>query len=178
MHSYTVDHWCLHSLKPWLQPCAHCAFGAVEYCGGILRWNTVNYSTVVDQSDYSISTILYNNIKYSPLDRELSTLCMASICLPTYLQNINYTRVPILDIVMFFWDGDDQTLRSKSCVLATRRLFSTDFLPAMPSNHSSMTNKLELLKNRWVHNLLAMCSTDRALAERTDNGRSQNFTLY
>ena len=29
---------------------------------GILRWNTVNYSTVVDQSDYSISTILYNNM--------------------------------------------------------------------------------------------------------------------
>ena len=26
--------------------------------------NTMNYSTVVDQSDYSISTILYNNIIY------------------------------------------------------------------------------------------------------------------
>ena len=27
--------------------------------------NTVNYSTVVDQSDYSISTILYNNNYYN-----------------------------------------------------------------------------------------------------------------
>ena len=26
--------------------------------------NTVNYSTVVDQSDYSISTLLYNNYIY------------------------------------------------------------------------------------------------------------------
>ena len=32
------------------------------WCCGILLWNTVNYSTVVDQSDYSISTILYNFI--------------------------------------------------------------------------------------------------------------------
>ena len=32
----------------------------------VVLLNTVNYSTVVDQSDYSISTILYNNnYKYS-----------------------------------------------------------------------------------------------------------------
>ena len=37
------------------------------------------------------------------------------------------------------------------------RYFTMDFLPAMASNHSSMTYKLELLKNRWVHNLLAIC---------------------
>ena len=30
------------------------------WCCGILLWNTVNYSMVVDQSDYGISTILYN----------------------------------------------------------------------------------------------------------------------
>ena len=28
--------------------------------------------------------------EYSPLDQELSTLCMASTCLPTYLQNNIY----------------------------------------------------------------------------------------
>ena len=37
--------------------------------------------------------------------------------------------------------------------------FSTDFRPAMTSDQSSMTYKLELLKNRWVHNFLAMCSS-------------------
>ena len=47
---------------------------------------------------------------------------------------------------------------------------STDFLPAMASDRSSMTYKLELLKNHWVHNLLAMCLIDRAL-ERTGNGQ-------
>ena len=89
---------------------------------------------------------------------------MASICLPTYLQNISYTRVPILNIVMFFWDG---TVRLFEASLADSRqddYFSTDFLPAMASDHSSMTNKLELLKNRWVHKLLAMCSIDWARA--------------
>ena len=40
----------------------------------------------------------------------------------------------------------------------------------MASDHSSMTYKLELLKNRLVHNLLAMCSIDQAL-ERIGNGR-------
>ena len=87
---------------------------------------------------------------------ELSTLCMASICLPTYFQNnISYTRVPILNILMFFWDGDGQTLRNESCGLVTS-LFFHGFLPVMAFDHSSMTYKLELLKNRWVHNLLAM----------------------
>ena len=50
--------------------------------------------------------------KDSLLDQELSTLCMASICLSTYLQyNISYmyTRMPILNTVMFLWDGDGQT---------------------------------------------------------------------
>ena len=102
--------------------------------------------------------------KYSPLDRKLSTLCMAIICLPTYLQNnISYTRVLTLNIMMLFWDGDGQTLQSESRGLVTRRLFSKDFLPAMTSDHSFMTYKLEFLKNRRVHNLLAMCSIDRAL---------------
>ena len=32
------------------------------WCCGILLWNTVNYSMLVDQSDDSISTILYNNM--------------------------------------------------------------------------------------------------------------------
>ena len=104
---------------------------------------------------------------------------MASICFPTYLQNnISYTRVPIYSYTqhreVLLGTG---TVRSESRGLMTRRLFSTDFLPAMTSDHSSMTYKLELLKNRRVHNLLAMCSIDRAL-ERTDNGRGQNFTLY
>ena len=31
----------------------------------IARFSTMNYSTVVDQSDYSISTILYNSKNYS-----------------------------------------------------------------------------------------------------------------
>ena len=53
--------------------------------------------------------------------------------------------------------------------------FSMDFLPATTYDHSSMTYKLELLKNRWVHNLLAMCLINQAL-ERTDNGRGQ-FSL-
>ena len=84
-----------------------------------------------------------------PLDRELSTLYMASICLPTYLQNISYTRVPILNIVMFFWDGDDLRLFEVSLAYSRQDdYFSTDFLPAMASDHSSMTNKLDLLKNR------------------------------
>ena len=96
-----------------------------------------------------------DDIKYSPLDWELSTLCMASICLPIYLQNnISYTRVPILNTMMFLGDGDGQTLRSESHWLTMRPLF---FLPAMASDHSSMIYKLELLKNCWVHNLLAMC---------------------
>ena len=56
-------------------------------------------------------------------------------------------RVPILNIVMFFWDGDIQTLQSKSHELATR-LFLYAFLPVMASDHRSMTYKLELLKNR------------------------------
>ena len=74
---------------------------------------------------------------------------MASICLPTYLQNISYTRVPILNIVMFFRDGDG--LRLFEASLADSRqddYFSTDFLLAMASDHSSVTCKLELLKNR------------------------------
>ena len=76
--------------------------------------------------------------------------------------------MPTLNIMMFFWDGDSRILRSESCGLATSRLFSTDFLPAMTFDHSSMTYKQEFLNNRWVHNLLAaMCSIgDRAL-ERT-----------
>ena len=41
--------------------------------------------------------------------------------------------------------------------------FSTDFLPAMASDHGFMTYKLELLKNHWVHKLLAMCSSARTL---------------
>ena len=56
--------------------------------------------------------------------------------------------------------------------------FFMDFLPAMASDHSFMTNKLELLKNLRVHNLLVMCSIDRVLAERIDNGRGQIFTFY
>ena len=49
--------------------------------------------------------------KYSLLDQELSTLCMGNTRLPTYLQNnISYTRVPILNIMMFFWDEDGQNL--------------------------------------------------------------------
>ena len=66
-----------------------------------------------------------------------------------------------LNIVMFFWDADGQSLRSESRGIATRRLFSTDFLLAMASNHSSMTYKLELLLNRRVHNLLTMCLSTR-----------------
>ena len=37
--------------------------------------------------------------------------------------------------------------------------FFTNFLPAMAFDHDSMTYKLGLLKNHWVHNLLAMCSS-------------------
>ena len=71
---------------------------------------------------------LIDDSKYSLLNREMSTLCMASICLPTYLQNnISYTGVPILNIVMFFLDGDGQTLRSESLGLATIRLFLHGF---------------------------------------------------
>ena len=55
--------------------------------------------------------------------------------------------------------------------------FFMDFLPAMAFDHSSMIYKLEFLKNRWVHNLLAMCFIDRVL-ECTDNGQGLNCTLY
>ena len=41
--------------------------------------------------------------------------------------------------------------------------FSTDFLPVMASDHISMTNKLELLKNLWVHNLLVISLVPRPL---------------
>ena len=45
--------------SPWLL----CA-ATVRALRVLALWNTVNYSTVVDQSDYSISTILYNNRQY------------------------------------------------------------------------------------------------------------------
>ena len=48
---------------------------------------------------------------------------------------------------------DGQALRSESCRLMTRWLFSTEFLPAMASNDSSMAYKLKLLKNRWLAGL-------------------------
>ena len=48
---------------------------------------------------------------YAPLDHELSTFCMASIYLPTYLQNnIICIRVPMLNTLMFLLDEDGQTL--------------------------------------------------------------------
>ena len=104
---------------------------------------------------------------------------MANICLPTYLQNISYTRVPVgytqhRDVLL--GRGPSEALQSESCGLATRRLFSMDFLPVMASNSSSMTYKLELLNNHRVHNLLAMCSINQAF-ERIDNGGGQIFTL-
>ena len=72
-----------------------------------------------------------DNSKYSSLDRELFTLCMAeSICLYSKPWRQNY-------------------------------YISTAFLPVMASEHSSKTYKLELLKNRWVYNLLAMWSSAR-----------------
>ena len=43
----------------------------------------------------------------------------------------------------------------------------------MTSDYSSTTYKL----NRWVHNLLVMCSIDRVL-ECTDNGLGQYFNLW
>ena len=46
--------------------------------------------------------------------------------------------------------GDRQTLRSESRGLARKKtiIFSSDFLPAMASDHSFVTYKLELLKSR------------------------------
>ena len=74
---------------------------------------------------------------------------MASTCLPTYLQNnISYTRVPILNIVMLFWDGDSQTPQSESHRLVIRKQFFHGFSASKAYDNSSMTYKLELLKNR------------------------------
>ena len=90
-------------------------------------------------------------------NRELSTLCMASTCLPTYLQNnISYTRVLIRSS---FGTGTVRLqVRSKSRGLTIRRLFFHGFSASDGRfDHSSMTYKLELLRNRWVHSLMAMC---------------------
>ena len=73
-----------------------------------------------------------------------------------------FVSQPICRIISATWDStqwysfDCQTLWSESCWLVTRRLSSTPLLPAMASDHSSMTYELERLKNRWVYNLLAM----------------------
>ena len=49
-------------------------------------------------------------------------------------------------------------VRSKSRGLATRRLFFHGFSASDGSfDHSSITYKLELLRNCWVHSLMAMC---------------------
>ena len=62
--------------------------------------------------------------KYSPLDQELSTLCMASISLPNYLQNdISYTKVPTLNIMMFFGDGVRQSSKRVSWTLDKSTIF-------------------------------------------------------
>ena len=86
-----------------------------------------------------------------------------SICLPTFLQNnISYTRVPILNKVMFLWDGNGQTLWSKSHHAAQDK---TTIFPRLFCQNGfqscSMTDKLEFFKNHWVQNLLAMCSRTR-----------------
>ena len=47
--------------------------------------------------------------------------------------------------VLLGW-GWSETLQSKSRRLMISRLFLTDFLPGMASDHTSTTYKLELLK--------------------------------
>ena len=68
---------------------------------------------------------------------------------PICRKNINYMymRVPVLNILMFFGTG---TVRLFEASLVDSRQddhFSMDFLPAIASDHSSMTYKLELLKS-------------------------------
>ena len=62
---------CVHThniVSPWLLCVA-----TVRALRGLALLNTVNnYSTVVDQSDYSINTILYNNIILSNLYGRIS----------------------------------------------------------------------------------------------------------
>ena len=57
--------------SPWLLCEAHAAIHALRV---LALLNTVNYSMVVDQSDYSISTILYNKMYVL-----LYVLCVSSI---------------------------------------------------------------------------------------------------
>ena len=52
------------------------------------------------------------------------------------------------------------------------------FLPVMALDHSSMTYKLELLKNtEFMFAGLVLEPWILAMLEHTDNGQGQNFTL-
>ena len=81
---------------------------------------------------------------------KLFTLCMASICLLTCCRiSISYTKMPILNVTPWcsFGTGTVRLFGASLVDSWQDNYFSTAFLPVMASNHSSMTNKLELLKN-------------------------------
>ena len=93
-------------------------------------------------------------------NRELSTHCTASTCLQPTCRIISATWECLYSTLWSSFGTGTVRLRvpSKSRGLATRRLFFHGFSASDGRfDHSSMTYKLEFLRNHWVHSLMATC---------------------
>ena len=98
------------------------------------------------------------------------TLCMAQLSSEYYYQSIsslNYfeiascTRVALLNIVTFYCDGSDHLDLNLEASFAEQNGYFSSFLWTMASNCTSMNYKRAVLKNRRLHNLLALCLSTR-----------------